>query len=118
MNTYPISTNNKYHELQRINIILQNNNYPRFTHKNKRKEQNKNTITNTTQKIKWATFTYIGKETRTITKLFKDTHIKIAYRTKNTIQNHLPYKKRKQDNKGCGKLASFFLPSAQFKKGS
>jgi hypothetical protein len=97
-NTYPISTNNKHHKLQRINIILQNNNYPQFTHKNNRRKQNKNTTTSTTQKKKWATFTYIGKQTRTITKLFKDTHIKIAYKTKNTIQNHLRYKKQKQDN--------------------
>jgi hypothetical protein len=34
-----------------------------------------------------ATFTYIEKETRKITKLFKNTKIKIAFRTRNTIQN-------------------------------
>jgi hypothetical protein len=38
------------------------------------------------QHQKWATFTYIGKETRKITKLFKDTKLKIAFRTRNTIQ--------------------------------
>jgi hypothetical protein len=32
-------------------------------------------------------FTYYGQETRAITKLFKDANIKIALRTKNTIQN-------------------------------
>jgi hypothetical protein len=39
------------------------------------------------QKPKWATFTYSGKETRKITKLFKNTKIKIAFRIRNTIQN-------------------------------
>jgi hypothetical protein len=49
------------------------------------------------QKPEWATFTYIGKETRKISKLFKDTKIKIAFRTRNTIQNiikqHIPNEK-------------------------
>jgi hypothetical protein len=31
--------------------------------------------------------TYSGKETRNITKLFKDTKIKIAFGTRNTKQN-------------------------------
>jgi hypothetical protein len=34
-----------------------------------------------------ATFTYWGKETKKITNPFKDTKIKVAFRTKNTIQN-------------------------------
>jgi hypothetical protein len=34
MNTYPISTNNKYRELQHINTILQNNNYPQHIQEN------------------------------------------------------------------------------------
>ena len=33
----------------------------------------------------FATFTYIGKETRFVTKLFKHTNVRIAYRTQNTI---------------------------------
>jgi hypothetical protein len=48
------------------------------------------------KKEKCATFTYIGKETRTIAKLFRNTHTKIAYRTTNTIQNHL--RKKTHDN--------------------
>jgi hypothetical protein len=38
---------------------------------------------------KWATFTYVSKETRVITKLFKNTNLHIAYTTKNTLQKHL-----------------------------
>jgi hypothetical protein len=35
----------------------------------------------------WATFTYYRKETKEITKMLKETNIKIAYWTKSTIQN-------------------------------
>jgi hypothetical protein len=38
---------------------------------------------------KWATFMYIGRETRRITKIFKTTNLKIAFKTTNTIQNQL-----------------------------
>jgi hypothetical protein len=41
---------------------------------------------------KWATFTYVGKETRFITKLFKDTNVKIAFTTDNTIGKRLALK--------------------------
>jgi hypothetical protein len=36
------------------------------------------------QKIKWATITYMGKCTAYITKLFRNTNIKVAYKTNNT----------------------------------
>jgi hypothetical protein len=42
-------------------------------------------------KTKWATFTYCGKEVRQITKLFKDTQLKIAFHTRNTINNILKH---------------------------
>jgi hypothetical protein len=31
------------------------------------------------QKTKWVTFTYTGKETKKITKFFKETQIKVAF---------------------------------------
>jgi hypothetical protein len=48
-------------------------------------------------KQKWVTFTYIGSQTRTITKLFKNTDLRIAYRTNNRIQNYLQSKNRDPD---------------------
>jgi hypothetical protein len=42
---------------------------------------------------KWAIFTYVGKETRYITKLFKTHNIKIAFQTKNTLEKHLCHNK-------------------------
>ena len=38
---------------------------------------------------KWAKFTYIGKETKFITKLFKDSLIKITFTTRNTMKRLL-----------------------------
>jgi hypothetical protein len=44
---------------------------------------------------KWANFTYFGKETKFITKLFKDFNINISYRTRKTIYNFLnPHESR------------------------
>jgi hypothetical protein len=52
-------------------------------------EQNKNTNPQYRKKT-WATYT--GKETKRITKLFKETPIKVGFRTQNTIQNIIkPY---------------------------
>jgi hypothetical protein len=81
MNTYPISKEHKTHELQYIKTILNNNNRTPYT----------------PQKQKFATFTYIGTETRIITNLLKNTNIHIAYRTNNTIQHHLQPKNNTTD---------------------
>jgi hypothetical protein len=41
------------------------------------------------QKRKWGTFTYYGPDTRIITKLFRNSKIKVAYKIPNTIEHHL-----------------------------
>jgi hypothetical protein len=88
-NTYPIPTKYKHNETQIINTILHNNGYtPQILPRKKRNTQNTTSDTNR----KWATFTYIGKETRAITKLFKNTNLHIAYKTTNTLQKHLQLK--------------------------
>jgi hypothetical protein len=69
----------------------------RHIHINTKKKHNKNTPPNTTQKKKWAIFTYVGTETRTITRLFKNTNLRLAFQTNNTIQNHLQPKKPNSD---------------------
>ena len=43
-------------------------------------------------KNQWARFTYVGKETKFITKLFKDSSIKIAFMTQNTTGKLLSLK--------------------------
>jgi hypothetical protein len=51
-------------------------------------------MSQSTETPKFATFTYTGKETRFITKLFKHTNLRIAYRTPNTIGKLLPHQYR------------------------
>jgi len=68
-----ILVNNKYDPLP---IILE--------HKGKKRNHNTQT-----EKRKWARFTYVGKETRFITKLFKDTNITVAFTANNTIGKRL-----------------------------
>jgi hypothetical protein len=87
--TYPISIEHKHKEALIINTILRNNGYTPRTQPHTKKFPS-----NTIQKEpkKWAAFTYTGKEVRAITKLFRDTEIHIAYKTKNIIQHHLQMK--------------------------
>jgi hypothetical protein len=40
----------------------------------------------TKKQKKWATFTYFGQETKQITNIFKDTYIKIVFKTTNNTQ--------------------------------
>jgi hypothetical protein len=60
----------------------------------KRKKQ-----TQDTQKEKWAKFTYVGKETRLITKLFQNTNVKVTFTTDNTIERCLATKHGIAQNK-------------------
>jgi hypothetical protein len=49
------------------------------------------------KKKKWVTFTYMGKETMYITKLFKKFNMNIAWQTTNTLEQHLNTTKHKTD---------------------
>ena len=48
-------------------------------------------------KRRWATFTNTGKETTFITKLFKHTDIRVAFRTNNNLLRHLTLRPHNQD---------------------
>src|SRR5215475_13756238 len=48
--------------------------------------------------MRWAKFTYVGKETRLITKLFKNTNIKVTFTSDNTIENRLTTKHKNDQN--------------------
>jgi hypothetical protein len=92
--TYPISKQNFDIEEQNINNLLKANGYHYLNatelirykqlhindHKNKDKNINEN-------HKKWAVFTYTGKDTGFVTKLFKEFNINISFRTNNTIEN-------------------------------
>jgi hypothetical protein len=66
----------------------------------------------TRQKTKWATFMYCGKEVRQITKLFKDTQLKIAFRTRNMINNILKHHEstEKYNNRGIYRMKCLGCP--------
>jgi len=66
-----------------VTQIVKNNMYEtqtlnRICRKREKQEQDN-------RKKKWARFTYMGKETRYITKLFKNTDVKISYTTNNNL---------------------------------
>jgi hypothetical protein len=93
VNTYPITNEANARELNVIQDPLYNNEYNinLSTGDSKSMKNNKN-IGPQHQTIKWAIFTYCGKETKKIITLFKETEIKVAFRTKkhNTKPNKTP----------------------------
>jgi hypothetical protein len=91
MNQYPLTRANIKKENEIIKEIL-NNDYLQQNIYQKQKPPR----TNVEQK-KWIAFTYFGPETRAITKLFRNTNIGIAYRTRNNIKPHLRVKKNTTD---------------------
>jgi hypothetical protein len=90
MNTYHLEENNKRMELNIIRQIITNNGYDTPIIVQLSKPTTKTTPNN--NKSTWAKFTYIGKQTKFITKLFKETSVKIAYTTNNTISKYLSRK--------------------------
>jgi hypothetical protein len=85
VNTYPLTNEAKTKELNIIQDPLYNNEYNKSLRASHQKN-NKN-IGPQHQTIKWAIFMHCGKETKRIIQVFKETQIKVAVRTKNTIQN-------------------------------
>jgi hypothetical protein len=109
----PLDEKNIRRELDTITKIATNNGYRKEditklynrvkirTLKNNKADERKNNQ-------KWITFTYTGNYIRKITKLFKNTNIKIAFRTNNTIDkilnNNNNNKINKYDKSGIYKL--------------
>jgi len=93
MNNYHLNAQQKEQEINTIKQILENNNFNNLNfnsmitkqHKNYNKTEPNTKPDHNIQKHKWVTFTYIGKETNIITKLFSKLPINIAYKTNNTI---------------------------------
>jgi hypothetical protein len=80
--TYILKENNKQGESEIISHILHNNKYDTTTLNKRKRIYNKKEKETNTQNQKWSKFTYIRKETRSITKLFRDSNINIAFATK------------------------------------
>jgi hypothetical protein len=80
METYNLNVNNKVNEANTIQQILYNNKYDPSLLNNLTPLADKNTKTDL-NKTKWAKFTYVGKETKLITKVFKHTTLNVAFET-------------------------------------
>jgi len=78
MNTYRLNDEKKRTKLQTIEQILDNNGYDSSIIEQFSKPRQKDNSNNT--KDSWAKFTYFGRETRAITKLFKETRVRVAYK--------------------------------------
>jgi hypothetical protein len=96
LNSYPLNNHNRNNEFQIINQIAKENEYQStnmFLKLKANMKPNTPRATHLTQEIpenkKWATFTYVGKETRHITKLFKNTNIKTTFKTTNNLKKNL-----------------------------
>jgi hypothetical protein len=89
VHTYPITKEEKRKELNITQDTLYNNecNNKNLNISHSRNHKHNKNTSQQHQTTRWATFTYYGKATKEITKLFKETNIKIAIQTKNTIQN-------------------------------
>jgi len=98
LNTYSLHEDEYRTEENTIHSIMFKNALP--THSRNpphlRKITTPNSQTTTTTR-KWATFTYVGRETTFITNVFKKTDRKIALRTNNTIQGLLMHNKQITD---------------------
>jgi len=108
LNTYNLNQQEHQQELNIIPNILHNNSFPIKPHKHPTPNRDKQKSTNTTKK--WASFTYICKETSYITNIFKRTNLKITFRTTHTLANLLSHKNYAHDKYSCSGLYKLTCP--------
>ena len=98
-NTYDLNTISKQAEMDTIKHILRNNMYEVsiLNSLNRKKPNPKQELDHPRQK--WVRLTYIGRETRLVTKLFRHTQVKIAYTTNNNLEEFLRYNVTRETNK-------------------
>jgi hypothetical protein len=84
MNNYQLPPDKTQKEINLIQHILHNSGddtpIGKTTSSNQEHKPN-------TEKRQWSRFTYAGKETRAISKVFKNTMIRVTYSTNNTLKN-------------------------------
>ena len=99
MHTYNLTATDTQTEKDIIQQILINNKYDPNPIQDSKKKKKENLQKQDTERTKWAKFTYIGKETRFITKIFRKSNIKVALTTKNTIGKLLTTKQEETTSK-------------------
>ena len=96
LNSYQLLREEYQHEENIIHNILHNNGFL-IQKQNRKQKHSQSQSTQPPKPKKWCTFTYIGKETSFITKIFKHADLQIAYHTSNTLRKHLSYSTTQQD---------------------
>ena len=94
---------------------MENNKYPlqiyTYTPNNKQETNSYKTPSQIQSKEqKWVNFTYRGKETKTITRIFKNINIKISYRTNNNIQTLLHQRQIQTDKYSASGIYKLTCP--------
>ena len=112
---------NKLHEYNNIKYILHKNYHPNILDETIMSINEKQLIWHDIQEQeqqhkKWGTFTYIGKQTTYITKLFKNKNVKIAFRTQNTIGHILRHNDNPNQNAHFKKSGIYQLTCPNCKK--
>ena len=105
MYSYQLSHDKRGKECKIILDILHNNRYNAYTLESVSSTKRHKCGTDKTH---WSEFTYIGRETRSITKVFKNSRIKATYSTNNILgklltKKHYPLKD-KYENSGIYQL--------------
>jgi hypothetical protein len=90
LDSYNLQHEEHQHELNIIHNILYNNSFPTKPHKFHTPKPAQ--LMDPKSPQKWTSFTFVSKETSYITNIMKKTDPKIAFRTKNTIENLLTHK--------------------------
>ena len=96
------------HELNIIHNILHNNSFPIRPHKPPTLNTRKQVTPRPTQK--WASFTYIGKETSYITNIFRRTELEIAFRTTNALGNLITHRHQSHDKFSLSRVYKLICP--------
>ena len=120
LQSYPISDIYKHMECDTICHILRANQYSttviqnirsRFVSVPSSHRTHDLTLHNVLQqdRNRFATFTYFGKETRYVTKIFKHTNVKIAFKTRNTIERLLRHRQPVHHEDSFGKSGIYKL---------
>ena len=103
INTYELSNDSKQIEIDTIKQILHNNSYDVSVLDKMIKENGMRKHIHQQSperpKPKWAKFTYVGNETRIITKLFRHSQVKVAFTTNNNLLNILQHNNTDVRNK-------------------
>jgi len=100
IHTYNLDHQQKQKETDIVKQIIHNNKYDtlllnRFGKNTKQRQRHEQK----NQNQRWVKFTYIRRETRYITKLFRNTSLKVAYTTINNLGKLLEMEKAQKPNK-------------------